>query len=138
MLSPRCDLPAGADSPAEVADQFFATIIWLDEQPMLAGRPYFLKLGTRTVNATVTRPKYKINVNALEHLATAQLDLNDIGVCNLALDRTVAFDRYADNRDTGGFILIDRISNNTVGAGVLEVALRRSHNIHMQHVDETK
>jgi bifunctional enzyme CysN/CysC len=134
----RGDLLSGADSPAEVADQFCATLIWLDEQPMLAGRPYLLKLGTRTVNATVTKPKYKINVNTLEHLATAQLDRNDIGVCNLALDRMVAFDRYADNRDTGGFILIDRISNNTVGAGVLEFALRRSHNIHMQHVEVTK
>jgi len=134
----RGDVLSGADSPAEVADQFRATIIWLNEEPMLPGRPYLLKLGARTVNATVTKPRYKINVNTLEHLATAQLDLNDIGVCNLALDRMVAFDRYADNRDTGGFILIDRISNDTVGAGVLEFALRRSQNIHMQHVDVTK
>jgi bifunctional enzyme CysN/CysC len=86
----------------------------------------------------VTEPKYKVNVNTMEHLAAKVLELNEIGVCNIALDRPVAFDAYKDNRDTGGFILIDRMSNNTVGAGMLHFALRRSHNIHVQHVDVDK
>jgi bifunctional enzyme CysN/CysC len=110
----------------------------MDDEPMLPGRPYMLKLGTRTVSATITEPRYKVNVNTMEHLAAKQLELNEIGVCNIALDRVVPFDPYSDNRDTGGFILIDRITNNTVGAGMLHFALRRSHNIHLQHVDVTK
>ena len=108
------------------------------DEPMLPGRPYLLKIGTRTVSATITEPKYKVNVNTLEHLAVKQLELNEIGVCNIALDRAVAFDAYKNNRDTGGFILIDRMSNSTVGAGMLHFALRRAHNIHIQHVDVDK
>jgi bifunctional enzyme CysN/CysC len=108
------------------------------DEPLLPGRQYLLKIGTRTVSATITEPKYKVNVNTLEHLAAKQLELNEIGVCNIALDRPVAFDPYAANRETGGFILIDRLSNNTVGAGMLHFALRRSHNIHLQHVDIDK
>ena len=134
----RGDVISAAASPAEVADQFQATVIWMDDEPMLPGRQYFLKLGARTVSATLSEPKYKVNVNTMEHLAAKRLELNEIGVCNLALDRVVPFDSYADNRDTGGFILIDRMSNNTVGAGMLQFALRRSHNIHIQHVDVTK
>jgi bifunctional enzyme CysN/CysC len=105
---------------------------------MLPGRPYLLKVGTRTVSATITEPKYKVNVNTMEHLAAKKLDLNEIGVCNVSMDRPVAFDSYKANRETGGFILIDRMSNNTVGAGMLHFALRRSHNIHLQHVDVDK
>jgi len=105
---------------------------------MLPGRPYFLKLGTRTVSAQVAEPKYKVNVNTLEHLAARQLELNEIGVCNLSLDAPIAFDPYAENRDLGGFILIDRISNRTVGAGLLHFALRRSQNIHWQAMDVDK
>ncbi len=134
----RGDVLSAATHPAEVADQFQATLIWMDDEPMLPGRPYLMKLASRTVTATVTKPRYKVNVNTLEHLAATQLELNEIGVCNLALDRMVAFDPYAENRETGGFILIDRLTNNTVGAGVLHFALRRSHNIHMQHVDVNK
>ena len=134
----RGDVISAADAPAEVADQFEATIVWMADEPMLPGRPYLLKLGTRTVNATVTEPKYKVNVNTMEHLAAKKLDLNEIGVCNIALDRAVPFDPYEANRDTGGFILIDRMSNNTVGAGMLHFALRRSHNIHLQAVDVDK
>jgi bifunctional enzyme CysN/CysC len=134
----RGDVISAAAAPAEVADQFQATIIWMDDEPMLPGRPYLLKLGTRTVSASIAEPKYKINVNTMEHLAAKRLALNEIGVCNLALDRVVPFDSYSENRDTGGFILIDRLSNNTVGAGMLHFALRRSHNIHLQHVDVTK
>jgi bifunctional enzyme CysN/CysC len=134
----RGDVISGADSPAEVADQFETTLVWMNEDPMLPGRPYLLKLGTRTVGATITEPKYKVNVNTLEHLAAKKLDLNEIGVCNIALDRPVAFDPYSANRETGGFILIDRLSNNTVGAGMLHFALRRAHNIHLQPVDIDK
>ena len=105
---------------------------------MLPGRPYLLKLGTRTVSATITEPKYKVNVNTMEHLAAKKLELNEIGICNVSLDRPVAFDPYGSNRETGGFILIDRLSNGTVGAGTLHFALRRSHNIHLQHVDVDK
>ncbi len=131
----RGDMLSSADSPAEVADQFEATLVWMADEPMYPGRPYLLKIGTRSVNATVTAPKYRLNVNTLEHLAAKQLELNEIGVVNLSLDRPVAFDAYRENRETGGFILIDRISHATVGAGMLHFALRRAHNIHLQHVD---
>ena len=134
----RGDIISAADNPAEVADQFEATLVWMGEDPMLPGRPYLMKIGTRTVSATITEPKYKVNVNTMEHLAAKKLDLNEIGVCNVSLDRPVAFDPYSVSRETGGFILIDRLSNNTIGAGMLHFALRRSHNIHLQHVDVDK
>jgi bifunctional enzyme CysN/CysC len=134
----RGDVISAALSAAEVADQFQATIIWMDDEAMLPGRPYLLKLGAQTVSASIAEPKYKINVNTMEHLAAKRLGLNEIGVCNLMLDRVVPFDSYSENRDTGGFILIDRITHNTVGAGMLHFALRRAHNIHMQHVEVTK
>lgn len=134
----RGDMISLAESPAEVADQFEATLVWMSEEAMLPGRPYLLKIGTRTLGATITEPKYKINVNTMEHLATKKLDINEIGVCNLALDRPIAFDAYKDNRDTGAFILIDRMTNNTVGAGMLHFALRRAHNVHLQPVDMDK
>ncbi|MBZ8142084.1 adenylyl-sulfate kinase [Rubrivivax gelatinosus] len=134
----RGDVISAAEAPAEVADQFECSIVWMADEPLLPGRPYLLKLGTRTVSATVTEPKYKVNVNTMEHLAAKQLELNEIGVCNIALDRAVPFDAYQANRDTGGFILIDRLTNNTVGAGTLHFALRRAHNIHLQHVDIDK
>ena len=134
----RGDVISNAENPAEVADQFEGTLVWMSEEPMLPGRSYMLKIGTRTVNATITEPKYKVNVNTMEHLAAKKLELNEIGVCNVSLDRPVAFDAYKANRETGGFILIDRMSNNTVGAGMLHFALRRAHNIHPQHVDVDK
>ena len=126
----RGDVLTAADSPAEVADQFECHLIWMSSEPMLPGRPYLLKLGTRTVNATIGHPKYKVNVNTLEQTATKTLDLNEIGVANLTLDRPVPFDPYTANRNTGGFILIDRYTHATVAAGLLHFALRRSHNIH--------
>jgi bifunctional enzyme CysN/CysC len=134
----RGDMISAAASPAEVADQFETTLVWMSEEAMLPGRPYLLKIGTRTLNATITEPKYKINVNTLEHLAAKKLELNEIGVCNIALDRPIAFDAYKDNRDTGAFILINRMTNNTVGAGMLHFALRRAHNVHLQPVDLDK
>ncbi|HRP24606.1 MAG TPA: sulfate adenylyltransferase subunit CysN [Thauera sp.] len=134
----RGDVISTVAAPAEVADQFECTVIWMHDEPMLAGRPYLLKIGARTVTATVTDIKYQVNVNTLEHVAAKKLELNAIAVCNLSMDRAVAFDPYRVNRDTGGFILIDRLSNNTVGAGLLHFALRRAHNIHVQHVDVNK
>ena len=134
----RGDVISAAEAPAEVADQFECNLVWMDDEPLLPGRPYLLKLGARTVNATVTEIKHKVNVNTLEHTASKTLALNEIGVCNLALDRAVAFDPYAVNRDMGGFILIDRLSNHTVGAGMLHFALRRAHNIHLQALDVDK
>ena len=105
---------------------------------MIPGRRYTMKIGARSVAATVTRPKYKLNVTTLERLATTKLDLNEIGVCTIATDRPIAFDPYEDNRDTGGFIVIDRLTNNTVGAGMIHFALRRSHNIHHHPTDVDK
>jgi len=128
----RGDVIAAADAPCEVADQFEAHILWMSEKHMLPGRPYVMKVGARTVACTPASPKYKVNVNTLEHLAAKSLELNEIGVCNLSLDRDIAFDPYKENRDTGGFILIDRLSNETVGMGLLHFALRRASNIHRQ------
>jgi bifunctional enzyme CysN/CysC len=134
----RGDVISSIDSPAEVADQFETTIVWMQDEPMMPGRAYLMKIGSRTVSATVSDIKYKVNVNTLEHLAAKQLALNEIAVCTLSIDRPIAFDPYDAVRETGGFILIDRISNATIGAGMLRFALRRSHNIHMQHVDVDK
>jgi bifunctional enzyme CysN/CysC len=131
----RGDVLTAAAEPAGVADQFETTLIWMHEQPMLPGRQYLLKIGARTVNATVATPRFRVNVNTLEHQAAQQLELNEIGVCNVSLDRPVAFDPYVDNRETGGFILIDKLSNDTVGAGLLHSALRRADNIHWQALD---
>ena len=134
----RGDVISEASAPAGVADQFETTLVWMNEVPLLPGRPYLLKLGANTVTATVTDIKYQVNINTLEHQAAKKLGLNAIGVCNINLDRAVAFDPYSEDRDTGGFILIDRLSNSTVGAGMVHFALRRSQNIHMQHVDVDK
>jgi bifunctional enzyme CysN/CysC len=131
----RGDVICGAESPAEVSDQFETTIIWMHENPMLPGRSYFLKIGTKTVSASITALKHKVNVNTLEEVPGRELELNEIGVANISLDQAVAFDPYADNRETGGFILIDRLSNETVGAGLIHFALRRAQNIHWQAVD---
>ena len=134
----RGDVLAKADAPPAVADQFEATIVWMDDDAMLPGRPYLMKLGTRMVGAALSEPKHKINVNTLEKLAAKRLELNEIGVCNLLLDAPIAFDSYADNHDLGGFILIDRMTNRTVAAGMLHFALRRSQNVHWQALDVDK
>ncbi|VVP77490.1 Bifunctional enzyme CysN/CysC [Pseudomonas fluorescens] len=131
----RGDLIALADAPPAVADQFEATLVWMDDEPMLPGRPYLMKIGCRTVGMSCANLKHRVDVNSLEHLAAKTLELNGIGVCNLHLDRPIAFDAYADNRDTGGFIVIDRLSNRTVGAGMLHFALRRAQNVHWQAID---
>lgn len=131
----RGDVLSVADAPPGVSDQFEATIVWMNETAMLPGRPYLLKIGARTVSANVSAIKHKVNVNTLEHLAAKGLELNEIGVCNLSLEQPIAFDPYLENRDTGGFILIDRLTNDTVGAGLIHFALRRAQNIHWQAVD---
>ena len=134
----RGDLLVSADAPSPVAGQFEATLVWMDDEPLPPGRAYLLKIGARTVGASVTEIKHRVNVNTLEHTAAKRLELNEIGVCNLLLDQPIPFEAYADNRALGGFILIDRISNRTVGAGMLNFALRRADNIHWQHTDVTK
>ena len=134
----RGDVLCAGDAPAEVADQFEAHVVWMHEDEMLPGRPYLMKIGTRTVGVTIGHPKYRIDVNNLDHLAATTLELNEIGVCNLSLDRPVPFDPYTDNRETGSFVIIDKLTQNTVGAGMLHFALRRSHNIHWQEVKVDK
>jgi bifunctional enzyme CysN/CysC len=134
----RGDMISTADAPALSADQFESTIVWMSEDEMLPGRPYLLKIGTQTVTVTITDVKYEVNVNTLERVAAKSLQLNNIGVCNINTDRQIAYDSYKNNQETGGFILIDRVTNSTVGAGMLNFALRRSDNIHMQSVDIDK
>jgi bifunctional enzyme CysN/CysC len=134
----RGDILAAAASAPEVADQFETTIVWMADEPLLPGRPYLLKIGARTVSAQITEIKHEINVNTLEERAAKSLPLNGIAVCNLSLDRPIGFDPYSEVPDTGGFILIDRMTNATVGAGMIRFALRRSQNIHWQALDVTK
>lgn len=134
----RGDLICKADEPAETANQFESTLVWMHDEPMLPGRPYLMKIGTQTLQASVSDIKYQVNVNTLEHTAAKKLDLNGIGVCNLTLNKMIAFDPYEVNGDTGGFILIDRLTNTTVGAGMLHFALRRSQNIHRQQLNVNK
>lgn len=134
----RGDVIAAADAPPEVADQFEATLVWMDDQPLLPGRGYWLKLGTQTVSATVQQPKYAINVNTLEHLAAKTLELNAIGVAELATDKPIVFEPYAQSKTLGGFILIDKLTNRTVAAGMLNFSLRRAQNVHWQPTDITR
>jgi len=134
----RGDVLVAASERPSVADQFEATIIWMSEQPMLPGRSYLFKTTTQTVGATVAPLKYKVNVNTLEHTAAKRLELNDIGVCGLELAKPIVFEPYRENRELGGFILIDRLTNATVGAGLLHFSLRRAHNVHWQALDVDK
>jgi len=134
----RGDVIAPAALPPETADQFESHVVWMADEPLLPGRSYLLKLGTRTASATITEIKHKVNVNTLEQLAAKHLDLNEIGLCNLSLDRPIAFDPYADIPGMGGFILIDRLTNATVACGMIRFALRRSQNIHWQALDVSK
>ncbi|MFN0045078.1 MAG: sulfate adenylyltransferase subunit CysN [Sphingorhabdus sp.] len=124
-----------ADNPPEVSDQFETTLVWMDDDPLHVGRSYWLKLGTQIVSATVQQPKYTVNVNTMEHLAAKTLELNAIGVAELATDKPIVFEPYADSRALGGFILIDKITNRTVGAGMLHFSLRRAQNVHWQATD---
>ena len=134
----RGDVIAAADDPPQVADQFAAHVLWMDDAALLPGRPYWLKIGTRTVSATVSEIKHRIDVNTQEFLAAKRLELNEVAYVNLSLDEPIAFMPYADNRTLGGFILIDRHSNGTVAAGTLDFALRRAGNVHWQHLEVDK
>ena len=131
----RGDVIAAATRPCEVADQFAAHLLWMGEQRLLPGRPYWLKIGTRTVTASVTEIKHKVDVNTQAHLAAKHLELNEVAYCNISLDQPIPFEAYRDNRDLGAFILIDRQTNATVAAGTLDFALRRAGNIHWHHAD---
>ncbi len=134
----RGDVIAASDNPPQVADQFEATIVWMADEDMLPGRSYWLKIGTQTVTATVQQPKYQVNVNTMEQLAAKTLELNAIGVANLSTDRQVVFEPYADDRTLGGFILIDKLTNATVAAGMLHFSLRRAQNVHWQATDVSR
>jgi len=134
----RGDVIAPADAPPQVADQFETTLVWLNDEALIPGRAYWLKLGTQTVSATVQSPKYVVNVNTMEHMAAKTLDLNAIGVVELTADKPLVFEAYADNRTLGGFILIDKITNATVAAGMLHFSLRRAQNVHWQALDVTR
>ena len=134
----RGQVIVAAQAPLEVADQFEAVLVWMGEAEMVPGRSYFLKISTQTVSATVHQPKYEINVNTQEQLAAKTLGLNAIGIANITTDREIPFAPYTENRDLGGFILIDKITNRTVAAGMIHFALRRAQNIHWQATDITR
>jgi bifunctional enzyme CysN/CysC len=134
----RGDVIATASEPPGIADQFEATIVWMGEKPMLRGRSYLMRIGSKTVTATIAPLKYKLNIDSLEHVAANKLELNEIGVCEIELSQPIAFDPYRENRDMGGFILIDRITNNTVGAGLIHFALGRSQNVRWQRLTVDK
>ena len=134
----RGQIIVAANFPLEVADQFQTTLIWMGEEALIPGRSYYLKIGTQTVSATVSQPKYRINVNTMEQAAASTLDLNEIGVANISIDRSIPFSSYEENRSLGSFILIDKMNNSTVGAGLINFALRRAQNIHWQSTDITR
>jgi len=134
----RGDVISASDNPPEVADQFEATVVWMDDEQLLPGRGYWLKLGTRTVTASVSEPKYEVNVNTMEHLAAKTLHLNSIGVAEITTDKPITFESYATSRTLGGFILIDKVTNATVAAGMLNFSLRRAQNVHWQATDITR
>lgn len=134
----RGDMLSHTENPVETTDQFQAHLIWMSPEKLLPERQYLMKIGSQTVGAAVTELKYQVNVNTLEHTAAKTLNLNEVAVCNLALDRAVAFDPYADNRATGAFVLIDRFSNETIGAGMIDYGLRRATNLVWQAMDVDK
>ena len=134
----RGDVITAADAPAEVADRFEATLVWMSDEPLAPGRPYWLKIGTQTVSAQIEPPRHQVNVNTLEHLAARTLELNAIGVVHLSTDKPIVFEPYGNNRDLGGFILVDKFTNGTVAAGMLSFALRRSQNVHWQALEVTR
>jgi bifunctional enzyme CysN/CysC len=134
----RGDVIATADAPPQAADQFKATLVWMDPAELLPGRAYWLKLGTQTVSAVIRAPEYAIDVNTMARAPAKTLALNDIGVAEVVTDRAIVFEPYAESHDLGGFILIDKLTNATVGAGMLDFALRRAQNVHWQAVEITR
>lgn len=134
----RGDIIVRTGAECKVASQFRSTIVWMHEEPMAPGRPYLMKIGSRVIGVSISEPRHKVNINTFEELPTKTLELNDIGVCNLNVDVPIAFDPYKEVRETGGFILIDRITNDTIGAGMLESAMGRAENVHWQSMDVDK
>ncbi len=134
----RGDVICRAEEPVEVADQFESALVWMADEELIPGRPYWLKIGTQTVTATVSAPKHQVNINTLEHLAVKTLDLNAIGVVTVTTDRAIPFEAYSDNHTLGGFILIDKFTNATVAAGMLHFSLRRAQNVHWQAQDVSR
>lgn len=134
----RGDVLVAVDAPCGVADQFQATVLWMDDKPMMPSRPYVMKIGAREATVTPSQLKHKINVNTLAKEPTKTLALNEIGVCNISVDRPIAFDPYTKSRATGGFVMIDRMTNNTIGLGLINFELRRASNIHWEAMDIDK
>lgn len=134
----RGDVICAAGAPVSIADQFVAHVLWMASEALMPGRTYFIKAGTVTAQATVTALKHRISIDTLEHIAAKTLHLNEIGLCNISLDRPIAFEPYAESRELGSFILIDRISNHTIGMGLIEFALRRADNIHWQNLEVSR
>ena len=134
----RGDVITSADEPVQVADQFEATIVWMADEMMTPGRSYWMKIGTQIVSASIQAPKYQINVNTLERTAVKTLELNAIGVANITTDRAIPFEAYETNRTLGGFIIIEKMTNATVAAGMLHFSLRRSQNVHWQALDVSR
>jgi len=134
----RGDVISSVEEPPLVADQFEAHVVWMNKAGMVPGRRYAMKIGTRVVGVTIAPPKYRLNVNTLEHVAARTLDLNEIGVCNITVDQPIAFDAYTTNRSMGSFVVIDRLTSDTVGAGMLHFALRRADNVQWQSIDIDK
>ena len=131
----RGSVIASADAPPETADQFEANLVWMSDEDLIPGRAYWLKLGAQMVSATIAQPKYEIDIDSLEHLAAKTLSLNGIGVAEITTDKPITFEPYGDSKALGGFILIDKMSNATVGAGMINFSLRRAQNVHWQSVD---
>ncbi len=134
----RGDVICAAEMPASVADQFEATIVWMTDEALMPGRAYWLKLATQTVSVRLQAPKYQININTLEHMAAPTLELNAIGVVELTTDKPIVFESYHENHALGGFILIDKMTNGTIAAGLLHFSLRRAQNVHWQALDITR
>lgn len=134
----RGDVLAASDDPCEVSAQFACHVLWMGDEPLLPNRTYWFKSAARTINARVTTIKHKVDVNSQARLAATRLELNEVAYCNLDLDDAIAFESFANNRTLGGFILIDRTSHATVGCGIIDFGLRRSANVHWQHLDVDK
>ena len=134
----RGDVIASAEDPPQSADQFEATVVWMSDDALIPGRGYWMKLATQTVSATVAQPKFEVNVNTMEHLAAKTLALNSIGVCKVTTDKPIVFEPYEQSRQLGGFVLIDKLSNATVAAGMIRFCLRRAQNVHWQAIDVTR
>jgi len=134
----RGDVIVPADAPCEVSDQFELQLVWMDQEPGYLGRSYWMKIGTQLVNAQITQIKHKININTFEHLSASKLELNDLSVVTLKTDKPIPYEAYKECSGMGGLILIDRMSNQTIAAGMIQFALRRAKNVHRHKLDVDK